>query len=91
MNADAFSRQNTRESLETGNLVSGTVIPVIPDPVGRDVLGCWSQNKRPGPGEHQEISKAALTLLWQWDCLVKQNGVLYHQIFCLDGAEILQV
>lgn len=62
------------------------------DPVIQEVLRFWRPGARPGPDERRKMTKAALTLLRQWDRLIEQEGTLYRRVFCPKGKEeVLQV
>ncbi len=47
---------------------------------------------RPGPEERRRMTKAALTLLRQWDRLMERDGMLYRRVHCPKGKEeVLQL
>lgn len=57
------------------------------DLVIQEVLRFWRQGTRPGPDEHRRMTKAALTLLRQWDRLIEQVSMLYCRVHCPKGKE----
>lgn len=62
------------------------------DPVIQEVLTFWEQKCRPDYEACKQLSPPALALLWQWDLLVENSGVLYRLVFQPDGKEaVLQV
>lgn len=62
------------------------------DPVIWEVLRFWKQGTRPGPEERRQMTKAALTLLRQWDRLRELDGMLYRRVHCPNGKEeVLQL
>lgn len=62
------------------------------DSVIKEVLAFWKNQCQPIPEERQMLARPVLLLLRHWDCLVEQEGVLYHRILLPDGGEeVLQL
>lgn len=57
------------------------------DSVIREVLRFWRRGTRPNHEERRRLTKAALTLLRQWDRLVERDGMLYRRVYCPEGKE----
>lgn len=62
------------------------------DPTIQELLVFWRQGSPPSSEDHKALSRLAVVLLRQWDCLMEIEGVLYCRVFHPDGGEeILQV
>lgn len=57
------------------------------DVVISEILGCWRKQEFPDRQKRRQLSKAALTLLRQWDKLVEREGVVYRCVQRPDGGE----
>ncbi len=60
------------------------------DPVINEFQRFWTRKRAPDAAERRKAPKEVLVLAKQWDRLVEQGGVLYHQVI-LSGDEVLQL